>query len=117
MSALAGAGGILSTTEDMATFTLAHFNLQNKSLQTSTVSTLEVDDQLKIGLGWHLINSKSGKDWIWHNGGTGGYTSSLAMNKASQNAVIILSNVSGLSPKMGFIDKLCFEFLEILESK
>jgi len=41
----------------------------------------------------------------------------LAMNKESKNAIIILSNVSALGPKMGFIDKLCFELLEILESK
>jgi len=117
LSILAGAGGILSTIEDLAKFTLAHFNLQNKPLQASTVSTLKVDDTLEIGLAWHLIKSDSGRNWVWHNGGTGGYTSSLAMNKESQNAIIILSNVSGLSPKMGFIDKLCFEFLEILESK
>jgi len=117
LAVLAGAGGILSTTEDLAKFSLAHFDPTNRSLEFSTRSTLEVDDKMKIGLGWHLIKSEKGRDWIWHNGGTGGYTSSIAMNKASQNGVIILSNVSALGPKMGYIDKLCFELLEILESK
>ena len=117
LSILAGAGGILSTIEDLTKFTLAHFDLQNKPLQATTASTLTVDDKLKIGLAWHLIKSESGRNWVWHNGGTGGYTSSLAMNKESKNAIIILSNVSALGPKMGFIDKLCFELLEILESK
>ena len=103
--------------EDMTKFTIAHLDANNKTLQLTTQETFRADDKKGVGLGWHLLKSESGKDWVWHNGGTGGYTSSLAFNKTTQNGVIILSNVSGVSPKMGYIDKLCFQLLESLDAK
>ena len=115
MSALVGAGGILSTVEDLSKFAFAHFKSTHLELELTTQASFKVDDKMSIGLGWHLIKSDSGHDWLWHNGGTGGYTSSLAMNKKSKNAIIILSNVSAMSPKMIYIDKLCFELLEAIE--
>ena len=115
MSALVGAGGILSTTEDLAKFTIAHFDKNNRMLQLTTDKTFEVNSKMSIGLGWHLIKSDSSKNWLWHNGGTGGYSSSLTMNKETKKAVIVLSNVSALSPKMAFIDKLCFELLDTID--
>ena len=116
-SVLSGAGGILSTMEDMTKFTIAHLDNDNKTLQMTTQEPFRADDKKGVGMGWHLLKSESGKDWVWHNGGTGGYTSSLAFNKTTQNGVIILSNVSGVSPKMGYIDKLCFQLLESLEAE
>lgn len=115
MSVLVGAGGVLSNTEDITKFIQAHFLTKNKELQLTTEKTLVANDKMNIGLAWHLLESESGAEWIWHNGGTGGYTSSLAMDKASKNAVVILSNVSAMNPKMTIIDKLCFELLKTLE--
>lgn len=115
LEVLSGAGGILSTIEDLTKFTIAHLDSNNKALQLTTQETFKANDKMGVGLGWHLRTSESGKDWVWHNGATGGYSSSLTFNKATQNGVIILSNVSGVSPKMGFIDKLGFQLLESLE--
>ncbi|MEL6305649.1 MAG: serine hydrolase, partial [Bacteroidota bacterium] len=84
-SVLSGAGGILSTMEDMTKFTIAHLDTNNKILQMTTQETIRAKDTKSVGLGWHLLKSESGKDWVWHNGGTGGYTSSLAFNKETQN--------------------------------
>jgi len=117
LSVLVGAGGIVSNVQDLTKFINAHFNPANKELQLTIDSTLTVDDKMSIGLGWHLITSENNRNWVWHNGATGGYTSSLAMNPKTKNAVVILSNVSGMNPKKGFIDKLCLELLETIESK
>jgi CubicO group peptidase (beta-lactamase class C family) len=66
---------------------------------------------MKIGLGWHILQSETGQELIWHNGGTGGYSSSMAINMAEKVAVIILSNVSAFYPASGNIDRLCFALI------
>lgn len=115
--ALFGAGGILSTTEDLVKFANAQFNSENKELALTRKPTFDIKENMKIGLGWHLLKSKSGKDLVWHNGGTGGYSSSIALNTNDKIAVIVLSNLSAFHQEMGNIDELCFELINETEKK
>lgn len=115
LAILAGAGGILSTVEDMSRFAMAQFDPANEALALSRTKTFELGSNMDIGLGWVIINKESGSTWHWHNGGTGGYTSSMALDVEKQNGVIILSNVSAFNKKMGNIDQLCFGLLSTLE--
>lgn len=108
---LAGGGCVLSTTADLARFTMAQFNPENRELALTRVPTFAVHDTMKIGLGWHILQSETGQELIWHNGGTGGYSSSMAINMAEKVAVIILSNVSAFHPASGNIDRLCFALI------
>ena len=111
---LFGGGGILSTTEDLAKFARAQFNPKNTELALTRKSTFVINDQMKIGLGWHILKSENIDELFWHNGGTGGYSSSMAVNVEGKTSVIILSNVSSFNPKTENIDKLCFELIEQL---
>lgn len=112
---LSGAGGILSTTEDLSKFAIAQFDPENKAMAQSRQSTFVIDENMEIGLGWHLIKTVE-KDLIyWHNGGTGGYSSSMIIDPKRKTSVIILSNVSGLHPQMEKIDQLCFQIFKNLE--
>lgn len=112
---LSGAGGILSTTEDLVKFANAQFNSKNKKLVLTRTPTFTINENMKIGLGWHLLKSESGKDLVWHNGGTGGYSSSMTLNTNDKIAVIILSNLSAFHTKMKNIDELCFELINETE--
>ena len=112
---LVGAGGILSTAEDLSKFAIAQFNDSNSELSMTRAKTFEVVENIDIGLGWAIIKKESGNDWHWHNGGTGGYTSSMTIDTMNRNGVVILSNVSAFSQHMGNIDQLCFELIETLE--
>lgn len=114
---LVGGGGIISTTEDLAKFANAQFNLKNKELPLTRKPTFYIDENMKIGLGWHILKSKDGKEFIWHNGGTGGYSSAMAVDVDNKTAVIILSNVSGFNPNMKNIDKICFELINVTSKK
>lgn len=116
-SVLSGAGGILSTTEDLSKFVMAQFNNSDKALELTRQKTFEINDRMDIGLGWHLLKSQSENIWYWHNGGTGGYSSSIVFDNVSQNGIIILSNVSAFNPDMGNIDKLCFELMKTIEKE
>ncbi len=115
LNVLAGAGGILSTVEDMSKFALAHFDQGNPELQLTHQPTFKISDTMQIGLGWHIKKASDGKnEMIWHNGGTGGYTSSMALNLKNRSGIIILSNVSAFHKKMGEIDTLCFALMNTL---
>jgi CubicO group peptidase (beta-lactamase class C family) len=77
---LVGAGGILSTTTDLVQFAQAQFEPKNKALELTRNPTATINDNMKIGLGWHILKSKKGGNLIWHNGGTGGYSTSMALD-------------------------------------
>jgi CubicO group peptidase (beta-lactamase class C family) len=114
-SALAGAGGIFSTVEDLSHFALSQFHATNKELKLTREKTFVVNENMDMGLGWHILKSQSKNSWYWHNGGTGGYSSSMVIDDKSKNGVIILSNVSAFNPNMGNIDRLCFALMKTLE--
>jgi CubicO group peptidase (beta-lactamase class C family) len=92
--AFMAAGGIRSTASDMIRYAQAQLFTASSSLHndiqlTHTVTFKSTDATL--GLAWHFI--KPGKDQIlFHNGGTGGYKSYMAVNLSKKFAVVILSN-------------------------
>lgn len=112
---LTGAGGILSNVSDLSKFAQAQFDPANTELALTRETTFEVNARMDIGLGWHILKTETGKTWHWHNGGTLGYTSSMAVDVESKTAVVILSNVSAFHPKKQRIDELCFGLLKTLE--
>ena len=112
---LAGGGCVLSTTADLARFAMAQFNPENRELALTRVPTFAVHETMKIGLGWHILQSETGQELFWHNGGTGGYSSSIAINVPDKVAVVILSNVSAFHSASGNIDRLCFELIRNLK--
>jgi len=112
---LVGAGGILSNVRDLAKFVQAQFDSTNTELVLTRESTFKVNPGMEIGLGWHILHPEQEKTWHWHNGGTGGYTSSLAIDVENKTAVIILSNVSAFNPNRQKIDDLCFGLLKTLK--
>lgn len=117
MAVLMGAGGIVSTVEDLAQFALAQFDDSNKALSLTREKFFAVSDQFSSGLGWSVIARDSGAIWNWHNGGTGGYSSSMIMNVEQQNAVIILSNISALGELSSQVTGLCPALMGSLEGE
>lgn len=114
---LKGAGAILSSVEDLVKFSKAHFDKSNEVLELTRRSTFVINENLEMGLGWHIIKTKSGGEVIWHNGATGGYTSSMLLDVENQKAVIILSNVSAYSQYMKNIDSLCFDLMKAIRDR
>ncbi|TDQ29701.1 serine hydrolase domain-containing protein [Tenacibaculum caenipelagi] len=114
MNVLVGAGGILSSVNDLAKFGKAQFKKENKELKLTQQPTFKINENMAIGLGWHIITNRKGEDFIWHNGGTGGYSSSMALDVDGENGVIILSNVSAFHRQKKNIDKLCLGLVKAL---
>jgi CubicO group peptidase (beta-lactamase class C family) len=109
---LFGGGGIVSTAEDLVTFANAHFDPKNLELALTRKPTFEVNENMTMGLGWHILRSKKNNDLYFHNGGTGGYSSFMTINVKNKSAVIILSNVSGINAAL---DELGLELINEIE--
>ena len=96
--ALAGAGALHSTGQDML-----HFLEENlvpdltpltQELRLATEPRRETTiPNTRIGLGWHILE-RDGRSIIWHNGGTGGFHSFIAFERDSGRAVVVLANAS-----------------------
>src|SRR5690606_16007987 len=108
LNILKGAGGVLSTAEDLARFAMVHFNPRDSVTALTVGPTYRVNENMQIGLGWHLITTGAGNEWAWHNGGTGGFTSSIALDLESRTGVVVLTNVSAFQPQMREIDYMSF---------
>lgn len=112
---LLGAGGILSTVDDLSKFANAQFDNTNIELSLTRVPTFTLNNKIEVALGWHIIKSEDNKELYWHNGATGGYSSSMVLDINNRFGVIILSNVSAYSLNKGNIDNLSFELIKLLE--
>ena len=96
--ALAGAGGIRSTASDLLKYGKANIKVSQKDLNdviqfTHRVTYTQKDINTKVGLGWHIINPGI-DELLFHNGGTGGFRSYLAINPKKKIVVVMLSNTA-----------------------
>lgn len=114
-NALKGAGGLISNTSDLTKFVIAQFDENDCSLSLTRKVTHSISDTMSIGLGWHVVDPNNSNLKYWHNGGTGGFTSSISFRTSNKTGVIILTNISALHQKSSVIDELCFELLDILK--
>lgn len=114
MASLKGAGGILSSVPDLVSFAQAHFKAGDEVLSLSRKRTHTVQKSMDIALGWHMIHTNWGDTWHWHNGMTGGYTSSMTMDVENKKAVIILSNLSAFHKLSKNIDPLGYGLMKTL---
>jgi CubicO group peptidase (beta-lactamase class C family) len=94
--AMAPAGCIRSCASDLLIYARANLGAGpaslEKAIQLTHVPTF-TDGTNKTGLGWHYIHV--GKDeLLFHNGGTGGYRTYLAINLEKKLAVVVLSNTA-----------------------
>ena len=71
-----------------------------------------------MALGWHIIKGILNDPFLWHNGGTGGYKSSMGLSLQNDSGIVILTNIGATgNPKKGLIDKLCFDLLKSLQTE
>ncbi len=104
--ALAGAGALRSTVNDLLAFIEANLGLRESGLDAALRATHESrrpfePPSLDIGLGW-LIRTEHGREIHWHNGGTGGYRSFIGFDGAAGVGVVVLANAARDVDDLGF---------------
>ena len=99
LPALAGAGALRSTANDMLRFAAAALGAPGTPPAVAAALAdaerprrdLGNDGKAQIGLNWFTARGGS-VEIVWHNGGTGGYRSFLGLDKARRRAVVVLTN-------------------------
>ncbi len=94
--ALAGAGALRSSANDLLTFLAANLGYTKSTLSPAMAAMSKVrrptgTTGLEIALGWHIY-THHGDDEIWHNGGTYGYRSFIGYRPRTRVGVVVLSN-------------------------
>jgi CubicO group peptidase (beta-lactamase class C family) len=103
LNAMDGAGVIKSTASDLIKYGLANINPPNTQLgnainQSHQITFLPFTDgvnyQINGRLGWFqfIDNNLPNESFIWHSGGTGGFSSELFINKSKSCIVVLLYN-------------------------
>jgi len=89
--ALAGAGAIVSSANDLMRFIRASFEADAFGVHAATVATQQRQEGHSMALAWHMSSDSDGNTIHWHNGGTGGYASFLAINSTQSKGWLILT--------------------------
>lgn len=95
LPALPGAGGLRSTCRDMLAFAKASLDFKasplSKAMANAQRERAKIGGGQAIALGWHIAADGITR---WHDGGTGGYWSWLAVLPDRNLAVVVLANTA-----------------------
>lgn len=101
--AIAGAGALRSSGNDMLRYLKANMNPDNpslgKAMALAQTPRAVVDAGSHIGLAW-MITDKNGI--VWHNGMTGGYASFVGFTADRKHGVVVLTNAAQSVDDIGF---------------
>jgi serine-type D-Ala-D-Ala carboxypeptidase/endopeptidase len=96
LPALAGAGALRSNMADMLKFLDANIGPPKNALERAMREAQKVrapaGPGMQIGLNWLHAKTASGVEYVWHNGGTGGYRSFIGFDPERGVGVVVLSN-------------------------
>jgi CubicO group peptidase (beta-lactamase class C family) len=57
---------------------------------------------MEVGLGWMIVRPpQSAGPVLWHNGGTSGFRSFVALDRETGTAVVVLSNTARSVDRLG----------------
>ncbi len=102
LDALAGAGAIRSTANDMLRYLKANMGIESSPLaaamKLAQQPRRDITNDVRVGLAWMT----TGKGIVWHNGGTGGYRSFLGFAADRQQGVVVLANTAVDADDLGF---------------
>jgi D-alanyl-D-alanine-carboxypeptidase/D-alanyl-D-alanine-endopeptidase len=98
LAALAGAGALRSTGNDMLKFAAAALD-PTSPIAAAMRTALSIrrdtgNPSVEQALGWQVVHPEPGRELVMHGGGTGGYRSHLALEPSSGRAVVVLTNAA-----------------------
>jgi len=113
--ALAAAGALRSTPQDMLQFVRASLGQVNcpvkAAIERSQQQEFESGDD-RLGLAWHILQVPGKPTFHWHNGGTGGFVSFLAVDRVHQTGVVLMANSGDAMVEDPTLDIMALQLLD-----
>jgi CubicO group peptidase (beta-lactamase class C family) len=106
LPALAGAGALRSTATDLLRFLGANLDPARSPLAAQLERTQQPragrPGRWGVGLGWSIARPpQASGPVLWHNGGTSGFRSFVALDREAGTAVVVLSNTARSVDRLG----------------
>ena len=106
LPALAGAGALRSTATDLLRFLEANLDPAHSplasQLERAQYPRLRAAKRMEVGLGWLIAHSpQAAGPVLWHNGGTSGVRSFVALDREANTAVVVLTNTARSVDRLG----------------
>jgi CubicO group peptidase (beta-lactamase class C family) len=94
---LAGAGGVRATLPDMVRYLEGQLGQRDSSITPVLVRTqkkiADIGSQA-VSMAWEVFETENGRTYVMHPGGTGGFSSFIAFDRAAKRGVVLLSDTS-----------------------
>ncbi len=94
---LAGAGGVRATLPDMVRYLEGQLGMRDSPITPVLARTQElvpgIDGQA-TGMAWESWSTENGRTFVMHPGGTGGFSSFFAFDRAAKRGVVLLSDTA-----------------------
>ncbi|SMC88161.1 serine hydrolase domain-containing protein [Kibdelosporangium aridum] len=91
-----GAGALYGTVDDLLRYMRAHLGdaprFLKPALDLVQRPRFEESPEMSLGLGWHIVTLASGRKVVFHDGGTGGFTSLAGFSPKDGTGVAIIVN-------------------------
>jgi CubicO group peptidase (beta-lactamase class C family) len=109
---LAGAGSINADLSDMMKYLQHSMKSYQQPLYQDNSHLVPIGTKSQVNLGWLVtpLNDEKTANFVYHNGGTGGFRSFLGFDESSKTGVVILSNGTR------FVDALGKDILSALQA-
>lgn len=92
LNSYAPAGGVRSTPADMTRYAAALLD-REFPLAWALDPRWDAEEGSQVGYAW-MTDRVDGRDITWHNGGTGGFASMLALDRTRARAVLVVVNTA-----------------------
>lgn len=98
LGAMEGAGALRSTGHDLLAYVGAHMHPPSGSLSRALAAVARPqrptdDERRRIGLAWQ-VESRQGREIVWHNGMTGGSSAFVGFTGDGERGVVVLTNIA-----------------------
>ncbi|HEY1243795.1 MAG TPA: serine hydrolase domain-containing protein [Hyphomicrobiaceae bacterium] len=116
---MAGVGGVRATLPDMVRYLEGQLGTRESAITPVLVRTQQEVARVSghtMGLNWEILSTPTianGRTIVMHGGGTGGYTSFVAFDRAAKRAVVLLSDTALGS--FGGLSQLALHLLDLAQ--
>ncbi len=101
LDALAGAGAVRSSADDMSKLLAALMRPPDSRVGRAIALAADPRSAMgaaKIGFGWITSAPPNGRAFTWHNGGTGGYRAFIGFTADRKAGIVVLTNGADQGP-------------------